>query len=74
LVHLPDRHHRGHLPPANAQISFLTDDDRLKADFIASLPMQPHGCDVVYFVRLQETNLVCRDLDQALECYHIRCE
>jgi hypothetical protein len=30
--------------------------DRLKADFIASLPMQPGGCDCYYFENVREAN------------------
>jgi len=32
--------------------------DRLKADFIASLPMQPGGCDLLLFCNVREANLV----------------
>src|SRR6185312_17387119 len=48
------------LAPATTRIAASARMDRLKADFIASLPMQPGGCACYYFENVRETNLVWR--------------
>jgi hypothetical protein len=46
----------------------------LKADFIASLPMQPSGCPCYLFSTLLRDVVLCSEMDQAEECYHIHCD
>jgi hypothetical protein len=43
--------------PATATIAANARTDRLKTDFIASLPMQPSGCACYYFERLRQASL-----------------
>src|SRR3954452_17860894 len=44
------------LAPATTRIAASARMDRLKADFIASLPMQPGGCDCYYFENVRAAN------------------
>jgi hypothetical protein len=47
--------------------------DRLKADFIASLPMQPERAAPVLFVlNAPRDERLVRGLGQTAKCYHIR--
>src|SRR5437879_5872574 len=46
------------LTPATTRMAASARIDRLKADFIASLPMQPGGCACYYFENVREANLV----------------
>jgi hypothetical protein len=46
--------------------------DRLKADFIASLPMQPERAAPVYCFERTERRVSGLWLGQTAKCYHIR--
>jgi hypothetical protein len=45
----------------------------LKADFIATLPMQPRWLRLLFILNaFMRRNLVCSEVDQTVKCYHIR--